>query len=490
MSTVTSDVPARFWTDDKGTFGAYTASVRWPIILQNAVDDLTKELEAIRSGAVSVNDKDLSLKQGEVIKTQLISFREEVLNDDLLRPFTQEELSTVSGTLDSFNQYLEANKDKGLKWTHSEWLFTEIYMYRRINCYFALQSEWTQFDIFNLLKQSTFKASFHGVVELALRYKNLLPIWKQNSVRGNGKRDWELLELLFKEFIEISLWGNATDLSLLTNATIEDIKSIQGAKAREASESKIVINDTKLAWKTLVNANNNSDNVANSNKKEIRVDFVLDNSGFELYADLMFAGFLLNTNLVDKCVFHGKDVPYMVSDVMVKDFDILIQDLLDRDFFPTGDKNTQESQALDLFANDMLRFKEEGRLGIEADPFWTTDLDYWNLDPTETKYNGSKMHQELLNCTLVIFKGDLNYRKLTGDRKWPRTTSWKTAIGPLAHNGLVTLSLRTCKADVQVGLKEGVDEELCALWEKDHPGQGSWWSSSGKWAIICFSDGR
>lgn len=485
MFAAVSNIPARFWTDDKGTFCAYTASVRWPIILQNAVDDLSKELEAIQSNTVSVNDKDLSLKQGEIIKTQLILFREEVINDDLLRPFTQEEVYVVS-TLDSFNQYLEANKDKGLRWTHSEWLFTEVYMYRRINCYFALQSEWAKFDIFNLLKQSTFKASFYGVVELALRYKNLLPIWRQNSIRSADQRDWELLEILFKEFIEISLWGNATDLSLLTNATLEDIKSIQGAKAREESESKIVINDTKLAWKTVVDANNNSD----SNSKEIRVDFVLDNSGFELYADLMLAGFLLNTNLVDKCVFHGKDIPYMVSDVMIKDFDILIQDLLDRTFFPTGSKDTQESQALDLFANDMIEFKKEGRLSIEADSFWTTGLDYWNLDPTETKYSGSKMHQELLNSTLVIFKGDLNYRKLTGDRTWPRTTPWKTAIGPLACNGLVTLSLRTCKADVQVGLREGMNEELSALWEKEHPGQGSWWCSSGKWAVICYCDGR
>ena len=484
-TTSVSSLPARFWTSDKGTFCAYTATVRWPIILQNAVDDLTKELKAIQSGTVSVKDKDLSIKQGETIRSQLISFREEVVNDDLLRPFTQEELSAV-GTLDSFNQYLKDNKNKNLKWTHSEWLFSEIYLYRRINCYFALQSEWMKFDIFNLLKQSTFKASFHGVVELAIRYKNLLPIWKQNSVRGHDQRDWELLEILFKEFIEISLWGNATDLSLLTNATLEDIKSIQGAKAREASESKILINDTKLAWKTLVDANNDN----NNDNRKIRVDFVLDNSGFELYADLMLAGFLLNTNLVDKCVFHGKDIPYMVSDVMIKDFDILVQDLLDRDFFPTGDKYTQESQALDLFAHDIVRFKKEGRLSIEADPFWTTGLDYWNLDPSETKYNGAKMHQELLNCTLVIFKGDLNYRKLTGDRTWPRTTSWNKAIGPLAHNGLVTLSLRTCKADVQVGLEEGVDEELCALWEKDHPGQGSWWCSSGKWAVICFCDGR
>ncbi|CAL9735974.1 damage-control phosphatase YMR027W [Monosporozyma servazzii] len=476
-TTATQNIPERFWTGVPGTFCTYTASVRWAIILQNAIDDTAKEIEAIEAGSTKTSDKELSLKQGNTIKAQLVKLREELTNDSLLRPFTAEEVAVSN--LDSFNDYLAANKDEGLRWNHAEWLFTEIYMYRRINCYFALQSEWTKFDIFNSLKQSTFKASFHGVVELAIRYKNLLPTWKQNV----DNKDWDLLEILFKEFIEISLWGNATDLSLLTNATLEDIKSIQGAKAREASESKILVNDTKLAWQTIVNANKNS-------KSPVRVDFILDNSGFELYADLMLASFLLNTGLVDKCVFHGKDVPYMVSDVMIKDLDILIQDLLDREFFPTGAASTPESQALDLFANDITDFRKQGKLSIEADPFWTTDLDYWNLDPSETKYNGAKMHKELSQSILVIFKGDLNYRKLTGDRTWKRTTPWKTAIGPLAHTGLPTLSLRTCKADVQVALKEGVDEELCALWEKDHPGKGSWWSSSGKWAVICFSDGQ
>lgn len=39
--------------------------------------------------------------------------------------------------------------------------------------------------------------------------------------------------LLFKEFIDISLWGNATDLSLLAgNVTLEDIKSVQGAEVQ------------------------------------------------------------------------------------------------------------------------------------------------------------------------------------------------------------------------------------------------------------------
>ncbi|KAG0668195.1 hypothetical protein C6P45_004942 [Maudiozyma exigua] len=469
-----TSISPRFMTSDKGTFGEYTASTRWPIITQNAVDDITKEIEWV-SGS-SLSEKAKIVEQGEIIKKQIASFRQEIIDKVELRKFTPEECEIASVPL-SFNEYLDNIEEKPT-WDNAEWLFSEIYLYRRLNVLFKSQphQHWKQFDIFNDLKQSTFEASYYGVTELALRYQNLLKDISQ--LKKADSKDQELLQILFKEFIEISLWGNATDLSLLTNATLEDIKSIQGAKAREESESKIVVNDTNNAWETLLKAA--------TSKSEIRVDFVLDNSGFELYADLMLAAFLLQTKLATKCIFHAKDMPYMVSDVMLKDFDVLVADLRDRKFFPAGN-DTKEAKALDLFADDISKFHEDGKLTFEADSFWTTELDYWNIDPSETKYHGNKIHSDLKKSDLVIFKGDLNYRKLTGDRKWPRTTSWETAIGPLATNGIAVLSLRTCKADVQVALKEGVDEELTKFWEKDHPGQGSWWCCSGKWAVICFS---
>ena len=471
-----SPIPGCFLTNDKGTFGEFTASTRWPIILQNAVDDLHNEIQRVSK---TPGSEDI-VAQGNLIKAQIAEFRQEVMNKVALRNFTAEEIA-VAAVPGSFNEYLD-NASPRPTWDHAGWLFAEVYLYRRVNVMFRSQpsQHWKTFDIFNDLKQSTFKASYFGVTELALRYKNLVK--DVAKLDKNKTEDQQLLQILFKEFIEISLWGNATDLSLLTNATLEDIKSIQGAKAREESESKIVVNDTAKAWDTII--------TSATKKESTRVDFVLDNSGFELYADLMLAAFLLQTKLATKCVFHAKDMPYMVSDVMLKDFDILVADLHDREFFPSGAATTPESQALDLFADDITKFNNTGLLSFEADSFWTTDLDYWNIDPSETTYHGANVHAELKNSDLVIFKGDLNYRKLTGDRKWPRTTSWETAIGPLAHNGITLLSLRTCKADVQVALKEGVDEELSALWEKDHPGQGSWWCSSGKWAVICFADSQ
>ncbi|SCU81812.1 LAFA_0C07316g1_1 [Lachancea sp. 'fantastica'] len=456
-------LPETFKNNDEGTFGAYTASSRWPIIVGNAIEDMETELSTIEPSSDAFRD-------GQTIKDQLVLLRQEIKSDKPIRAFTPEEIS-IAQVPESFNDVISSTPQT---WQTGGWLFCEIYLYRRVNVLFRSYKSWAHFDIFNRLKQSTFQKSMVGVVELATRYRKLESQLKQ--------ADSETLEILFKEFIEISLWGNATDLSLLTNATLEDIKSLQGEEARKASESKILVNDTSKAWAQL-----------NSSKSK-QVDFVLDNSGFEVYADLMLALFLLDTGIAKKCIFHAKDIPYMVSDCMIKDYELLLEDMSSPDFFDLtaleGDAQSGRDSLLFL-VKTLKQHVASGQLAFTEDPFWTLDLDYSHIDPSETKYGGAQIHSKLLHSDLVIFKGDLNYRKLTGDRKWPRTTEWKTAIGPLAKNGVKTLSLRTCKADVVVGLAPGTDEKLCSLWEAEKKTEpASWWSSSGKYAVICFCDGQ
>jgi hypothetical protein len=61
-------------------------------------------------------------------------------------------------------------------------------------------------------------------------------------------------------------------------------------------------------------------------------------------------------------------------------------------------------------------------------------------------------------------------------------------MGP--GSGVRVLALRTCKADVVVGLPEGEDERIKAT---DGGGGNSGareWAWSGKWAVVQFSDGK
>ena len=56
-----------------------------------------------------------------------------------------------------------------------------------------------------------------------------------------------------------------------------------------------------------------------------RLDVVLDNAGFELVTDLVFADFLVSSGLVREIRFHGKSFPWFVSDVTVNDFQWVIR---------------------------------------------------------------------------------------------------------------------------------------------------------------------
>lgn len=80
---------------------------------------------------------------------------------------------------------------------------------------------------------------------------------------------------------------------------------------------------------------------------------------------------------------------------------------------------------------------------------------------------------------------------LTQQAQWPATTPFNTAIGPLGpSSGIRVLALRTCKADVVVGLPEGKDEEIRATEGGGGSSGARMWAWSGKWAVVQLCDGK
>jgi hypothetical protein len=61
-------------------------------------------------------------------------------------------------------------------------------------------------------------------------------------------------------------------------------------------------------------------------------------------------------------------------------------------------------------------------------------------------------------------------------------------MGP--SSGVNVLSLRTCKADVVVGLPEGKDEELRQLKGGGGDSGARKWAWNGKWAVVNLSQGH
>ena len=262
---------------------------------------------------------------------------------------------------------------------------------------------------------STFRSSRPAVIELAGRYHELI------SQMGNkgSKSEQEVEEaekILFMEMCEICLWGNATDLSLLTSLTYEDIQKLQGSEARKASEKNIIVNDLEAAYDTLKKAKKEG-------KEDRRVDIVLDNAGFELYVDLILAGFLLSAGLATNVILHPKSIPWFVSDVVPTDFAALLNALANPQSFystPSDDEKNagkipaplaqKEVDELSFLFQNWSGFHAEGQLMLRSNRFWTEGGSYWRLPTSDPR-----LHEDLKESELIIFKGDLNYRKLTGD---------------------------------------------------------------------------
>jgi hypothetical protein len=215
---------------------------------------------------------------------------------------------------------------------------------------------------------------------------------------------------------EVCLWGNATDLSLLTNMTYEDIQRLQGAQARKAAEANILCNDLPRAYQLLREQRD-------AGKPERRVDIVLDNAGFELYVDLVLAGYLLATGLATHVVLHPKSIPWFVSDVLPTDFTALLTALADpRAFFETPSEDDvlqgttpaplseKELEDLQFVSRDWAALHEEETMALRPNRYWTAPGSFWRLP-----HEAPDLLEDLKAAELVIFKGDLNYRKLTGD---------------------------------------------------------------------------
>ncbi|KAK5996105.1 Damage-control phosphatase [Cladobotryum mycophilum] len=460
-------------TNDPTSFASDSVRKRWPVILTGAIDDIYK--------TISSTEDPEKQAEGKKIVEQLGSLKYEVLHDRKLTPIVDD------GYPDEVAAYNKEVEDLGNpSWFQVPWLFSECYI--RISTFFQLTKHWKSYDMFARQKIDTFRTSRNAVVELAARYKDIITKVKADK---SVTHDLEAEKLLFTELFEVCLWGNATDLSLLTNMTYEDIQKLQGSEARKAAEKNILINDLPASYELLKKAQAEG-------KKERRVDFVLDNAGFELYVDLILAGYLLNTGLATQIVLRPKSMPWFVSDVLPSDFSALLSALSSpKSFFETQTEEEKVSgkTPAPLSANevdellyvfqDWATLHAEGQLIMRPNRYWTAGGSYWRLP----KQN-PELHEDLKEAELVIFKGDLNYRKLTGDAHWDPTTSFSEAIGPMGpRSGVNVLSLRTCKADVVVGLPTGKDEELRATENGGGDSGARKWAWHGKWAVICLSNG-
>ena len=191
------------------------------------------------------------------------------------------------------------------------------------------------------------------------------------------------------------------------------------------------------------------------------VVLVADNAGRELLPDLVLIDHLLDTGAAAEVVLHVKPRPYFVSDATGADVLAAIRRL-----------NTPAAgpSASTVIGRRLWAALEAGRLTVRADPFSIAPLNYRDLPTTSA---ASQLAVDLAAADLTIMKGDLNYRRLVGDRDWPATSSFADRTSYLPGP---VVALRTLKSNVVVGLDPAVLAELDAT--------GTAWRVSGGYGLV------
>jgi uncharacterized protein with ATP-grasp and redox domains len=231
-----------------------------------------------------------------------------------------------------------------------------------------------------------------------------------------------------------ALWGNRGDLS-----NLHVFETGMGAQPEN-----LVLDHTRAAF-TFIQQN------------PVSIAYFLDNTGKELLFDLAFMDYLLASNLAEKITCYLKNQPFFVSDAMPDDLNYALQTL-----------RASESQALRDLAARFENYFGRASIQLKAPPFLTTARMYRQLPEV--------LRDQIGAHDLVILKGDVNYRRLFGDRHWPPTTSIQKAAG---YFPTCCLSLRTLKAEIILGLTRAKLEEIQA--EGDPK-----WLINGKRGMVTF----
>ncbi|KAK7603893.1 hypothetical protein V9T40_004166 [Parthenolecanium corni] len=416
----------------------YVKSFAYPTFKERIPKIIDSVIECLNINYVKEKCEDEAvIQEVEIIKQKILNLRNSMVSDGDLLPFNLN--SGIFAQITSvYNKMIEqlkkSNNGSSPTWFQTEWLFAECYLYYRLHEIFYTSNTFKHYDPFLAVKIDSLLASNDAVYTLA----GLLVETKEKTVPTGSK-----LEELFKFYLKCSLWGNKSDLSLSNGKAVgaEDTFS-----TFNEMDSEILVNDSRIAYDVL-------------KKKDNTIDIILDNAGYELFNDLVFADFLIWSGIAKTVVFHGKNIPWFVSDVTPTDFKIIF------DLLETKLKN---ENTLTL-VNSWREYLDEGVWELKCEPFWTYPCDFSKMSS-----EAPELYKKLGLSDLLIFKGDLNYRKLMGDIFWEPTTSFKFALRGFEPTNV--LALRTVKADTISGLPKGVFEELNA--------KEANWMITGKYALI------
>ncbi|MEU8204656.1 damage-control phosphatase ARMT1 family protein [Streptosporangium sp. NPDC049046] len=309
----------------------------------------------------------------------------------------------------------------GRRWDDAPFLWAESYFYRRLLSavgYFG-PGPWRGVDPFEPFKQAELLGE---AVDEEL-----------------GELD-ALAELPSAERAQAlvlrALWGNRADL----------VFRVAAGPELAGRESGLLADDSALLWSLVDGGEAGRGGLT-------RICLVADNAGSELLPDLVLIDHLLHARGAGEVVLHVKPLPYYLSDATPAD----VLACLRRMAAAGGEAGE--------VAGRLRAALGSGRLLLRAYAFSCAPLPYHEMP--------FGMREDFASASLTIMKGDLNYRRLVGDRAWPHTTPFAEAT---AYFPGPVVALRTLKSEVAVGLDGDVVMSLEAT--------GGPWLTTGAHGLI------
>lgn len=379
---------------------------------------IRERLPAIIQRAIA----DHSFSQAAVANLQALATE---LFDGVIRPIQAD--GGIDGT--AWATYVEPFQ--GNSWFDTPFYFAEAYFYRRILeaiAYFQAEPE-HRCDPYLKQKHRSLETAIAAIRTITSQLAPIPP----NAARQDQLHR-ELIRCLY-----LALWGNRVDLSLWS---AEESSRIRAEVDQE--EAYILVNHSSLIADYL------------SQGPYSRLDLIVDNAGFELVCDLVLVDVLLSSSVAETIYLHLKPAPIFVSDAMIRDVHHTLNVL-------ASDSN----EAVRSLSDRLQTAVTTGRLSLQDDLFWTAPLPFWEMPEV--------LGQELAQSSLVIVKGDANYRRLVGDCHWAVTTPIADIVN---YFPTALVALRTLKSEVAVGLQPEQVEQL----NRDEPD----WCINGQWGVIQF----
>ncbi|MBG0787019.1 MAG: protein-glutamate O-methyltransferase family protein [Anaerolineaceae bacterium] len=308
----------------------------------------------------------------------------------------------------------------GKSWLAIPWLLAETYFYRRLleAVQYFQPGPWQGKDPYRRMKTTEILQAFPP---FAREYEN---------------RAFEPTFENFSTSMSNALWGNRADLS--------NLKHFENNT--DTHTHTVIRDDSQAVFDLLSN-------------KPAKIAYFFDNIGRELYFDLAFIHYLLESGLAESITFYLKNQPYFVSDAMPEDLDFIL-----------GVLESSNSAASHKLAIDLKAWIQSGVITVEAPPILATSRIFHRLPES--------LKKQLKSFDLAILKGDANYRRLIGDCHWVPTTPFEDAAG---HFPTSVVSLRTTKSEMVVGLSQELLDDLEQNAESD-------WMFNGDRGMISFME--